>query len=28
LRPLVLEHIRKSVGHTKRYEELEKWMGL
>ena len=26
LRPLVIEHIKKSVGNTARYEALEKWM--
>jgi hypothetical protein len=28
LRPLVLEHISKSVGNTAKYEALEKWMEM
>ncbi len=28
LRPLVLEHVAKSVGNTAKYEALEKWMEM
>ena len=28
LRPLVLDHVRKSVSKTEKYEQLVKWMGI